>query len=66
MKGITVGSDGNIWFTNWGASGDFIGMMTPTGNLTEFPLPSGTDPAESPAAPTATSGSRHTARTRST
>ena len=44
MKGITVGSDGNIWFTNWGTSGDFIGMMTPTGNVTEFPLPFGTDP----------------------
>ena len=44
MKGITVGSDGNIWFTNWGSLGDFIGRMTPTGNVTEFSLPFGTDP----------------------
>ena len=44
MKGITVGSDGNIWFTNWGPLGDFIGRMTPTGNVTEFPLSFGTDP----------------------
>jgi streptogramin lyase len=44
LKGITVGSDGNVWFTNWGALGDFIGRMTPTGDVTEFPLPFGTDP----------------------
>ena len=44
MKGITVGPDGNIWFTNWGSSGDFIGMMTPAGNVTEYPLSFGTDP----------------------
>ncbi len=44
LKGIAVGSDGNIWFTNWGSSGDFIGRMTPTGQVTEFPLPFATDP----------------------
>jgi streptogramin lyase len=45
LKGITAGSDGNIWFTNWGSSGDFVGMITPTGSITEFPLPFGTDPS---------------------
>ena len=44
MKGIAVGSDGNIWFTNWDALGDFIGRITPTGIVTEFPLSFGTDP----------------------
>ena len=43
LKGITVGSDGNIWFTNWGSSGDFIGMMTPSGTVSEYSLP-GTSP----------------------
>jgi streptogramin lyase len=44
MKGITAGPDGNIWFTNWGSSGDFIGMITPAGKITEFPLSFATDP----------------------
>jgi streptogramin lyase len=44
MKGITIGSDGNIWFTNWGPFGDFIGKMTPSGQITEYPLASDTSP----------------------
>jgi virginiamycin B lyase len=32
--GITAGQDGNLWF----AEGD-IGRITPTGQITEFPLP---------------------------
>jgi streptogramin lyase len=35
---ITVGSDGNLWFTE--ESGSRIGRMTPGGVLTEFKLPS--------------------------
>jgi streptogramin lyase/sugar lactone lactonase YvrE len=44
MKGITIGSDGNVWFTSWGSSGDFIGMMNSAGQPTEYSLPFGTDP----------------------
>ncbi len=44
MKGITAGPDGNVWFTNWGSSGDFIGMITPGGQVSEYSLPFGTDP----------------------
>ena len=66
MKGITVGSDGNIWFTNWGTSRQLHRQDDPDGqphrvssSVHRRPCP------ESSAAPTATSGSRHTARTRS-
>lgn len=35
--GITLGPDGNIWFTEQGANQ--IGRLTPAGVLTEFPVP---------------------------
>lgn len=35
-SGITIGPDGNIWFTEQGAAR--IGRMTPGGRFTEFPL----------------------------
>jgi streptogramin lyase len=45
LKGITVGSDGNVWFTNWSTVGDFIGeLTTSTGNVTEYTLPGDTSP----------------------
>ena len=34
---IVEGPDGNLWFTEQGS--DKIGRMTPTGTLTEFPIP---------------------------
>jgi virginiamycin B lyase len=37
--GITVGPDGNVWFTE--PIGSNIGRITPTGVITEFPLPTG-------------------------
>jgi virginiamycin B lyase len=36
-RGIAVGPDGNLWFTESG--GNAIGRMTPTGGFNEFPLP---------------------------
>ena len=35
--GFTVGPDGNLWFTDVGASA--VGRMTPAGDVTEFPTP---------------------------
>jgi len=32
-----VGSDGNLWFTEW--RGNKIGRITLTGQITEFPVP---------------------------
>ncbi len=37
--GITAGPDGNLWFTESG--GNKIGRITPSGQITEFPLPTG-------------------------
>src|SRR5690348_2031123 len=34
---ITVGPDGNLWFTE--GEGNRVGRLTPAGRLTEFPLP---------------------------
>jgi streptogramin lyase len=34
---ITAGPDGNIWFTEF--YGDKIGRITPSGTVTEFPIP---------------------------
>ncbi len=34
---ITAGSDGNVWFTEWGANK--IGRVTPSGQITEFAIP---------------------------
>lgn len=39
---VTVGPDGNLWFTEQGASK--IGRITTAGVITEFPLPAGTGP----------------------
>src|SRR2546422_8481106 len=37
VTGITAGPDGNLWFTE--LNGNRIGRITPTGVITEFPLP---------------------------
>src|SRR5579859_3901061 len=36
---ITSGPDGNLWFAEFAANQ--IGRITPTGTVTEYPLPSG-------------------------
>ncbi|MGZ3644267.1 MAG: virginiamycin B lyase family protein [Ktedonobacteraceae bacterium] len=36
-QGITLGPDGNLWFTEY--SGNKIGRITPTGTITEYPIP---------------------------
>jgi streptogramin lyase len=35
--GVTAGPDGNVWFTE--QSGNRIGRITPSGTITEFPIP---------------------------
>ena len=40
--GITAGPDGNIWFTELGASK--IGRITPAGTITEFPIAASSNP----------------------
>jgi streptogramin lyase len=40
--GITTGPDGNIWFTEFGASK--IGRITPAGTITEFPIAASSNP----------------------
>jgi virginiamycin B lyase len=35
--GISTGPDGNLWFTEY--AGNKIGRITPSGQITEFPLP---------------------------
>jgi streptogramin lyase len=39
---ITVGSDGNLWFTE--TNNDKIGKITPAGVITEYPIPAGSYP----------------------
>jgi streptogramin lyase len=39
---ITAGPDGNLWFTEIGHVGAFIGRITTSGTITEFLLPSAT------------------------
>jgi streptogramin lyase len=46
---IAAGPDGNVWFTELDASE--IGRITPTGTITEFPLPSGSRPVDIAAGP---------------
>jgi virginiamycin B lyase len=41
MHDLTVGPDGNVWVTQ---QSDKIGQITPAGQVTEFPLPSGSEP----------------------
>jgi streptogramin lyase/cell wall-associated NlpC family hydrolase len=36
---ITTGPDGNLWFTEVNSGGNSIGKITPTGTVTEFPMP---------------------------
>jgi streptogramin lyase len=36
---ITAGPDGNLWFTEWGKN--MIAKITPSGTITEYPLPAG-------------------------
>jgi streptogramin lyase len=36
--GVTAGPDGNVWFTE--EAGNRIGRITPSGTITEFPIPS--------------------------
>ena len=46
LGGITLGPDGNVWFTDTSEtlSGDFVGRITANGVITEFPLPELTKP----------------------
>jgi len=44
--GITVGPDGNLWFTELLVNR--IGRITPTGTITKFPLPVGASPQGTP------------------
>ena len=40
--GVAVGPDGNIWYTETGSENgrqDVIGRLTPSGQITEFPIP---------------------------
>src|SRR5579875_2073073 len=39
--GIAVGPDGNLWFTENSGTADVVGRLTPSGAVTEFPLPAG-------------------------
>lgn len=41
-RGITLGPDGNVWFTEYNS--DKIGRITPAGDITEFPLPTTNPP----------------------
>jgi virginiamycin B lyase len=34
---IVLGNDGNLWFTEF--NGNKIGRITPTGHITEYPIP---------------------------
>jgi streptogramin lyase len=53
---ITAGADGNLWFVD-PTTNFAIGRMTPTGDITEFPMiTQGTAGSASPPGPTATSG----------
>ena len=36
-QGITAGPDGNLWFAE--TNGNRIGKITPSGTLTEYPIP---------------------------
>jgi virginiamycin B lyase len=36
-KGLVLGPDGNVWFTEWGANR--IGRITPLGLVAEYPVP---------------------------
>jgi hypothetical protein len=47
--GIAAGSDGNLWFTEYGAGR--IGRITPAGAIAEFPLAPGAKPAGIAAGP---------------
>jgi virginiamycin B lyase len=56
--GITAGPDGALWFTESGrftggelGGGNKIGRITPQGVITEFPLPTQSDPHEIAAGP---------------
>ena len=40
--GITTGPDGNLWFPEFSNSGEFIGRMSPSGAVKDFPVPDGT------------------------
>ncbi len=41
-SGITAGSEGDLWYTDYQTSK--IGKITPTGSITEYALPAGSDP----------------------
>jgi streptogramin lyase len=42
--GITVGPDGNLWFLSYTGDNANVGRITPTGSITEFPIPGGGQP----------------------
>jgi virginiamycin B lyase len=50
-EAIVAGRDGNIWFSESGNHVGRIGRITPTGILTEYRLPAGTDPIALAAGP---------------
>jgi virginiamycin B lyase len=43
VGGITVGSDGALWFMEWNNAGNKIGRITTTGTVTEFLIPTPND-----------------------
>ena len=42
-QGITTGSDGNLWFLEDTSPSDTLVRMTPSGVMTQFPIPGGTN-----------------------
>jgi streptogramin lyase len=42
---LTLGPDGNIWYTEPYVSSDIVGRLTPSGQITEFPIPFGSNGA---------------------
>ena len=56
---VAAGPDGNVWFTEWAATGGRIGRITPSGTVSEFTSASTgrATRARSPWGPTATCGS---------
>lgn len=60
---IVAGRDGNIWFAEEANDVARIGRITPTGNLTEYVLPTGSYPLALAAGPTGIAFAPHPAAT---
>jgi virginiamycin B lyase len=58
VSGMTAGSDGNMWFVvpSLHDSHDALGRITPSGQITLFPMPSTTQPGSDTIGPTLVSG----------